>query len=690
MNRVIIESGSQITFGGHTFGYLGQNSDGIWLSRADESGAKEVIGVKTLISMIRSEAASIVRPQHPLNTAIGNAAAVQSRLNAICEEQWRKTLVRWAFVQALNSLRPRPDFKMSDRSLREHASHILEAAETALLQETQLRAGDMVQGLHFPSTRSLRRWWVSWSRTNGSMISLINRRSLAPYVSQRHTPEQQRFLDRACELFLDPKELPKYSVISKARGEFNEENARRAENGSSLIPEISVRAYYHALNSLDSFVVDRCRKGPAVARARHAASVPTVPPQAMGERVEMDGVVMDVMTVLTHLGVAGRMTAPQLAKVPRIRVIVVMVIDVATRCILSFYVSETEDAAAAIRALHLATIDKTRWSETCQSRRPWSQAAHLGQVCTDAGSAFANADVLRAVTLAGGTPMTMPKGVAKLRGSIERVLRTINTGLLPNLSGRTFGNVADREGYNSEAMAVHTVDDLTRMLIRFITDVYHETEHSSLGGLSPRQMWDRLTDQIGMFPPMMPSMARMAFGYSQYRDANHEGVLFRGIPFNSAELQDRIRRRRDKNVQLFIDPFDLGAGTVLFGDDQVQVLPPDPGFRGVTLDEWEDARTSIWPVAQEAGEASVADALRAIEAIRSIDDANRKRRGLAFTGMTLEKANRRDELLYTGLRLSHRPQHDAPPSADALPGQVVQPKGNADISPLAEPRVRMH
>ncbi|MCZ2501192.1 hypothetical protein GN316_31905, partial [Xylophilus sp. Kf1] len=68
--------------------------------------------------------------------------------------------------------------------------------------------------------------------------------------------------------------------------------------------------------------------------------------------------------------------------------------------------------------------------------------------------------------------MTMPKGVAKLRGSIERVLRTINTGLLPNLSGRTFGNVADREGYNSEAMAVHTVDDLTRMLIRFITDVY--------------------------------------------------------------------------------------------------------------------------------------------------------------------------------------------------------------------------
>ena len=565
---------------------------------------------------------------------------------------------------------------MSDRRLREHAKCILKAAETALLRETSLRAGDMAQSLHFPSTRSLRRWWVSWSQTNGSMISLVNRRSLTPYITARHTPDQQRFLDRACELFLSPGELTKKFVIAKTRQEFKDENARQSENGGSPIPEISERAYYHALNSLDSFVVDRCRRGAEVARARHAASVPTVPPQAIGERIEVDGVIMDVMTVLTHLGVAGRMTADQLATVPRIRVIIIMVIDVATRCILGFFVSQNEDTAAAIRALHLTTIDKTRWSKACQSRHPWSQAAQLGQVYTDAGSAFANPEFLKAVTLAGGIPMTMPAGVPKLRGTVERVLRTINTGLLPHLSGRTFGSIADRAGYNSEAMAVHTVDDLTRMLICFIADVYHETEHSRLGGLSPREMWDRLTDQIGMFPPMMPSTTRLAFGYNLRREASHEGVVFMGIPFNSKELQERIRRKHDKKVQLFIDPFDLGAGTVLFGEDKVTVRPPDPNFAGVTLDEWDDARSSIWPLAQAKSEALVSDALDAIEGIRRIDDANRTRRGLAFTGMTLEKANRQDELLYAGLRLSGQTSPNAPLSAEALPGQVVEPKGN--------------
>lgn len=228
-------------------------------------------------------------------------------------------------------------------------------------------------------------------------------------------------------------------------------------------------------------------------------------------------------------------------------------------------------------------------------------------------------------------------------------------------------------------MAVHTVDDLTQLMIRFITDIYHETEHSSLGGLSPRQMWDRLTDQTGMFPPTSPSVTRMAFGYSLRREANHEGVRFMGIPYNSAELQERIRRKRDKNVELFVDPLDLGAGTVRFGDEQVYVLPPDPGFRGVTLDEWNDARTFVWPSTQETGEAPLHDALEAIEQIRNLDDANRKRRALAFTGVTLETAGRQDELLYTGLRLSSHPTRAPLCSGNGLPGQVVEPTVSTDL-----------
>ena len=98
MSRIIIEAGSQIALGGHTFGYLGQNADGIWLSRSDKSGAKEVIGVEALISMIKSESATIAQPQQTLNTAVGNVSNLQSRLHAV-----RRTMAKNACPMGLRA-----------------------------------------------------------------------------------------------------------------------------------------------------------------------------------------------------------------------------------------------------------------------------------------------------------------------------------------------------------------------------------------------------------------------------------------------------------------------------------------------------------------------------------------------------------------------------------------------------------
>lgn len=105
---------------------------------------------------------------------------------------------------------------------------------------------------------------------------------------------------------------------------------------------------------------------------------------------------------------------------------------------------------------------------------------------------------MRAIAAAGGNLNIVIAGVARLRGSCERVFRTINQSFLPLLSGRTFWDVVERGAYDSEANAVHTIDDLTNMLIRFVVDVYHETARSSLGGLSPREMWDHLADGAGL------------------------------------------------------------------------------------------------------------------------------------------------------------------------------------------------
>lgn len=85
-------------------------------------------------------------------------------------------------------------------------------------------------------------------------------------------------------------------------------------------------------------MVDLERHGRDFALSKHSASAPTENPPFVGARIEIDAVRMDIMTLVTDMGAAGSMTAEQLDPVPRVRVTVMMAIDVASRCVLGLYI----------------------------------------------------------------------------------------------------------------------------------------------------------------------------------------------------------------------------------------------------------------------------------------------------------------------------------------------------------------
>lgn len=82
-----------------------------------------------------------------------------------------------------------------------------------------------------------------------------------------------------------------------------------------------------------------------------------------------------------------------------------------------------------------------------------------------------------------------PKKTPEPGGHVERLIKTINHKL-HELPGSTFSNPQKRGDYDSERWAILTLKELEKWIVEWIVNIYHQSEHSSLEGMSPLQRWE--------------------------------------------------------------------------------------------------------------------------------------------------------------------------------------------------------
>src|SRR3546814_4107563 len=128
-----------------------------------------------------------------------------------------------------------------------------------------------------------------------------------------------------------------------------------------------------------------------------------------------------------------------------------------------------------------------------------------------------------------------------MRGRIERVFGTIHTQLLSWFDGRTFENVVARGDYPAEARASLLVEELNRVLIRYVVDYYHNHPHEGLGGEPPRNCWNRLVGRYGVKPPPPSHWKRHIFGIRAERIIGNLGLLYLGLRFQPVPDRQRTR-----------------------------------------------------------------------------------------------------------------------------------------------------
>jgi putative transposase len=187
-------------------------------------------------------------------------------------------------------------------------------------------------------------------------------------------------------------------------------------------------------------------------------------------------------------------------------------LDVATRFPLGIYVGfEPPSYYAVMACLQEAILPKSSLVERYGTEHEWLAYGLPQTLVVDNGPEFRGHDLDEACACLGITLDATPIAAPHYKGGVERVFRTLNTGLIHKLPGSTFSSLRDRGDYASEKHAALSLDDFYRVLMIHTVDVYALARGHGARFCSPSPRQGR----------------RVAHPPGAQRDPAHPGVWYR-------------------------------------------------------------------------------------------------------------------------------------------------------------------
>lgn len=272
------------------------------------------------------------------------------------------------------------------------------------------------------------------------------------------------------------------------------------------------------------------------------------------EEVEVDHCLIDLFVVDPASGkVIGR---PWLTAI----------IDRCTRMIIGVHLSfEPPSYASLQRALAHAFWPKNL-SSIADLEDDWPCYGIAWWVICDNGKEFRSSSLRASEALMHFDVVNLPVKMPWLKGSVERLFRTIGVQVFSKLEGTTLSRTPDF--YDPMGRARHTLDEVKMMLIKWIINDYHRQRHSTLG-CSPIEKWRQLTELYPVRPvPDFTHIVRLT-GEVVPRTISNVGVQYQGLLYSDPTILEELLARRGglaKEWLIRVDPYDLGEAWIL--DDQ--------------------------------------------------------------------------------------------------------------------------
>jgi len=393
-----------------------------------------------------------------------------------------------------------------------------------------------------PSSLTVYLWWKNWIKADRSVTALIKRKR-GPKNKRRIIKDLEQLVQQLIdEIYLKTEGNSIDDVYSALKHKIKSLNVNR--NAPLAIP--SRATVYRYVRTYDEYLVMAARKGRQAADKYFRASGRGPEPKYILERAEVDHTPLDLLIIddLTGLTI-GRPT-------------VTYILDRKTRKPLGFEVGfEPPSQIAVMRALRHAIMPKNYVSlDYPEVENPWLAYGIPVTLVCDNGLEFHSEQLKRMCAELNIELIFCPKKQPHYKGAIERFLGTFNHQLSHKIAGTTFSNINERGDYDSENLACLTLAEFKKLLHVWLIDVYSQAPHKSLG-ITPALAWQ---DGLKIIEPVLPESKEkldLILAFQKNPKLGHEGVQFKGLMYNSAELAT-LRKRGVGSATIRINPEDLG------------------------------------------------------------------------------------------------------------------------------------
>lgn len=310
------------------------------------------------------------------------------------------------------------------------------------------------------------------------------------------------------------------------------------------------------------------------------------------ELLQMDEWTMHLATLLELSSAKVKLNRQQRRALKKIRLTVVAVIDVASRCIVAMKVfKEKPSTKAVISTLAMVLQDKTEIATALGCETPWDIFGLFDEITTDNGSWY-HTDAYHQFVMDLGAELTWgPTDHPEARPNIEGLFKATSKGAFDFFSGQTFSSIEEKGDYDPFADASVLYDKAIECLFRWALDIYHRRPHQGAGMFmaAPRDEYFRLSEEHGVTAWPTGEHAHV-LGIHAERVMRGKGLRFLGIYYSCKPLhhawRQRTKEKKNEKFLLRIDAGNLASASVLVGDEWYPLKPDVDGLEGFSLLNW--------------------------------------------------------------------------------------------------------
>ncbi|MBD9529697.1 DDE-type integrase/transposase/recombinase [Paracoccus sp. PAR01] len=570
---------------------VSSNEVGWVMSRPDEAGICQQFTHVELSQLGASRRIQTERNFFTAKSARRRLDETNTQISLLTDRQREALFARQIWVKAYHELELEKKIKRTDDSIGANLGGLtLRALKHAdfLKGQNLSHASAGFQFRKAPSPRSLRKWLKDYE--DDGLAGLVDR------AHQRGNRTSVMCLTAVALMmgevrgYLHPERPTMVTIFARMQEAFVKANAERELAGLPALRVPSRETVRRAINGLDPFQVEFHRKGAAAARKKFAPVGKGMMLTRPLQRVEIDEWDVDILSLLANADLLKWFSEDERKKLgltgKTVRWKLTVAICATTRCILAMVMTPTAKATAAVQAIKMILSDKGALSTVVKAHGAWHMHGLPEEIVTDCGSAFRSEAFQTVCADLGISALRTIAGFPELRGRIERLFKTISINLLPELASRTFSGIAEKGDSDPAKRACLTENDLAFVLVRWVVDIYHNTEHEGLGGETPAKCWERLTAQFGVTPPPDTRTTRRIFGEKLKRKMDKSGIRVLGAQYHSPALAEHMLRRRDRDIEVRWLPNDLGEIEVRIDRDWMTVPAVMEELHGVSAELW--------------------------------------------------------------------------------------------------------